>query len=818
MAIARTKITALYERLSRDDEQQGESNSITNQKKYLEDFAVKNGFTNIRHFSDDGYTGTNFKRPGFVDMMSEVNAGNVGTIIVKDMSRFGRDYIQVGYYTEIEFPKKGVRFIAINNSVDSNNPNNNDFTPFLNIMNEWYAKDTSNKIRSVFRSRMNDGKRCSGSIPYGYNRLPGDKQTLVVDPVASEVVKRIFKMASEGINPGEIARRLQADQVLIPSAYTAKYHPKQSNKRQYHDQYAWSGTVVHEILKRQEYLGHTVLRKSISENFKLHKRRAATEEERLVFESTHEPIIDQATWDLAHSLIKHCPKRTPAGTYTHRLSGLVYCADCGSRMSFNGSPAGSKNNPSFRCGGYSNGKGCTYHHISAKSLENILLVSIQRIFSYVLQDEEAFARKLQEQWRLEAERIPAEMQKQLRDAERRNNELDGLIRDIFERRYAKTIPERQYKVLMEQYSKEQEALDKKISELQESMKQRENAGDKIDRFLKVVRKYKEPTEISDTMIRELIDKIAVHEVEKDGDLRLQKIDIYFKFIGQFGVEYTDAEIEAMKEQIRQAKIASAERKRQRNSERCKAHQQKKKAERYLANEGHKYPKRVCSWCGKEYYPNGTQSLYCSKECRKESDQQKRDQKRQEEKEGHTFRQKNCAICGEPFWPTNGQQVMCKPCRKQHDLEKGKTRYRDYVSDWEKQKRAKHREQLMADNEGHLIPKRICEYCGKEYYPNKNLQKYCSKECGNKAYEQMDNDRDPANKQGHKFYMRACTVCGQMYWPGGPNSVVCSAACKKIRDKAIQKKNYEMRKQKHENDSKDIACPDMVDTIPAEMGV
>lgn len=811
MAIARTKITALYERLSRDDEQQGESNSITNQKQYLEDYATKNGFTNIRHFSDDGYTGTNFKRPGFVEMMSEVNAGNVGTIIVKDMSRFGRDYIQVGYYTEIEFPRKGVRFIAINNSVDSNNPSNNDFTPFLNIMNEWYAKDTSNKIRSVFKARMTNGKRCSGSIPYGYNRLSGDKQTLVVDPVASEVVKRIFKMASEGINPGEIARRLQADQVLIPSAYTAKYHPKQSNKRKYHDQYAWSGTVVHEILKRQEYLGHTVLRKSISENFKLHKRRAATEEERLVFENTHEPIIDQATWDLAHSLIKRCPKRTPAGTYTHRLSGLIYCADCGSRMSFNGSPAGSKNLPSFRCGGYSNGKGCTYHHISAKSLESILLVSIQRIFAYVLQDEEAFAAKLQKQWKLEAERVPAEIRKQLREAERRNNELDGLIRDIYERRYAKTIPERQYKVLMEQYSKEQEALDKKITDLQERMLEREKADANIDRFVHVVRRYKDPSEITDTMIRELIEKITVHEVEKDGDLRLQKIDIYFKFIGQFGVDYTNEEIEMMKEQLRQAKAESAERKRQRDSDRCKEYHLKKKAERYLANEGHKYPKRICNWCGKEYYPNGTQSLYCSKECRKAADQQKRNQRRLEEKEGHTFREKNCKICGQPFWPTNGQQVMCQSCRKQHDKEVIPVRQKASAKRYSEKKKA----ERLAENDGHLFPSQICQCCGKEFWPTKRPdQKYCSKECSKKGYERMDADRDPSAKDGHKFYMRACMVCGEMYWPNGPNSRTCSNSCRKELTRILARKNYEKRKLNNENDRKDPSGSDMVDSVPA----
>lgn len=272
------KRTALYERLSKDDEQQGESNSILNQKQYLEEYAHKNGFVNIQHFNDDGYTGRNFNRPGFQEMLAEIENGKIGTVIVKDMSRFGRNYLQVGFYTEMMFPQKQVRFIAINNSVDSDKPQDNDFTPFLNIMNEWYAKDTSNKIKSIFLSRMNDGKRCSGSIPYGYNRLPGDKQTLVVDPVASKVVKHIFALAADGYNPPTIAKKLTEEEVLIPSAYTLQYHPEQCNRKSEWGCTRWNPTTVREILERQEYLGHTVLRKTIGTNFKTDARRSSTDE------------------------------------------------------------------------------------------------------------------------------------------------------------------------------------------------------------------------------------------------------------------------------------------------------------------------------------------------------------------------------------------------------------------------------------------------------------------------------------------------------------------------------------------------------------
>ena len=278
-----SKITALYERLSRDDDLNGESNSITNQKKYLEDYARRNGFENIRHFTDDGFSGVNFNRPSFQELIKEVEAGNVATIIVKDMSRLGRNYLQVGFYTEILFPQKDVRFLAINNSIDSNNASDNDFAPFLNIMNEFYAKDTSNKIKAVFDARMKDGKRCSGSIPYGYNRLPSDKQTLVVDPVASEVVKRIFLLANEGKSPRAIAEILTEEKVLIPAAYAKEYHPEQYNGIKFADPYIWGISAIRTILSRQEYLGHTVLRKSVSTNFKLHKRKTTDEDEQYVF-------------------------------------------------------------------------------------------------------------------------------------------------------------------------------------------------------------------------------------------------------------------------------------------------------------------------------------------------------------------------------------------------------------------------------------------------------------------------------------------------------------------------------------------------------
>lgn len=401
MAAGKLKYTALYERLSRDDDLQGESNSIRNQKVYLEDYARAQGFRNLRHFADDGYTGTNFNRPQFKAMIAEIESGNVETVIVKDMSRLGRNYLQVGYYTEMMFPDKGVRFIAVNNNIDSAVPTENDFTPFLNIMNEWYARDTSKKIWAVFKSKMKNGIRVSGSIPYGYTRKPGDKQTLYVDPEAADVVRRIFRMAGEGVPITTIADSLWRDKILIPSAYAMKYHPESARCKNFHDPYRWSNTTVTYILDRQEYLGHTILGKTVMENFKTKKRRKANPDELMFFPNTHEPIIDQDMWDKAQMQRKRKPKQFANGTFSHRLSGLIYCADCGSRMSYSSSGVERDNSDpcdsssSFQCSHYRNVyQQCTSHYIKTSTLEAIILNAIRTVAHHALENEEDFLEEL----------------------------------------------------------------------------------------------------------------------------------------------------------------------------------------------------------------------------------------------------------------------------------------------------------------------------------------------------------------------------------------------------------------------------------------
>ena len=575
------KITALYERLSRDDEQAGESNSIQNQKKYLEEYARQHGLRNIRHFYDDGYSGTNFNRPGFAALLEEIEAGRVENLVVKDLSRFGRNYLQVGYYTEILFPKKGVRFIAINNNVDSAVPQDNDFTPFLNIMNEWYAKDTSNKIKAIFKSRMKDGMRCSGSIPYGYKRKPDDKQTLIVDEPAAEVVRKIFRLACQGNSTTAIAEILTAEQVLIPAAYAAQHNPENCRHKNVTDPYRWNATTVGYILDRQEYLGHTVLGKSICENFKTKQRRAATPDELMIFPDTHEAIIDQDTWDIARKIRMKKKPRVANGTYSHRLSGLVYCADCGARMGF-ASPEAKHSgkhydsDSAFQCGNYRNQNGeCVSHFVKTSVLEAVILQAIQTVSKYVLENEAEFIDQLKALWNENQAKTANNGQQELAEARKRMSELDAKIQKLYESTLNGLLPERQAQRMIQQYDEEQIVLEKRIEELESLVQQDEIKEVDTDRFIALVRKYRDCEELTDTMLYAFIDRIEVHEATGGRTIyRQQKIDIYFNFIGNY---YPP--VETISEEERIAAIEAEQlRKKQEKNRRAAEVQKQKKAE------------------------------------------------------------------------------------------------------------------------------------------------------------------------------------------------------------------------------------------------
>lgn len=458
----------------------------------------------------------------------------------EDLSRFGRNYLQVGYYTEILFPKKGVRFIAINNSVDSANPTENDLTPFLNIMNEWYAKDTSNKIKAIFKSRMKNGMRCSGSIPYGYKRTKDDKQLLVVDEPAAEVVRRIFRLACQGNGTTAIADMLTEEKILIPSAYAAKHFPENCRHKDCADPYRWSATTVGYILDRQEYLGHTVLGKSICENFKTKQRRAATPDELMIFPDTHEAIIDQDTWDIARKIrLKKKPKAAN-GTYSHRLSGLVYCADCGARMGFISPDAkkGGKHYDSdsaFQCGNYRNKCAeCVSHFIKASVLEAAILQAIQTVSKYVLEKEEEFISQLKVVWDENKAKHTDTRQQELDQAQKRVSELDGMIQNLYENSMKGLLPERQVQRMIQQYDEEQILLERRIEELKSQIQLEEVKEVETERFIALVKKYRDCTELTDIMLYAFVDRIEVHEATGGRTIyRQQNIDIHFNFIGNF---------------------------------------------------------------------------------------------------------------------------------------------------------------------------------------------------------------------------------------------------------------------------------------------
>ena len=570
------KITALYERLSRDDEQQGESNSIINQKQYLEEYAKRQGFSNIWHFTDDGISGTTFEREGFQKLIAEVEAGNVSTVIVKDMSRLGRNYLKVGFYTDIMFPEKGVRFIAVNNGVDSETMGDNDFTPFLNIMNEWYAKDTSQKIRAIFKAKMQEGKRVSPSVPYGYLRDPQDKQHLIIDPEPAEVVRRIYRLVIEGVGVSAIARQLTDERVLIPSAYAAEHCPENNHSKSFTSPYTWSNTAVCYILEKQEYMGHTVLGKTVLESFKTKKRRKAKPEELMIFPNTHEAIIDEETWNTAQKARKTIRKEVPNGTYTNRLTGLLYCADCGHRMYYRSPQSQHRANGKiydsdnlYTCGNYRNiHRQCTAHSVKVSAVESLIAVSIREVCGFALEHEEEFLNTVREMDDKESERIITDSRNEKRTAAKRIDELNDLIKKLYEGNATGKIPDRHFTRLLADYDSELSTLEARTEELDNIIAQGKENEIRTDKFMRLVKKYSEFDEITTPMLNEFIDRVLIHEPvygEKRSH-RTQEIEIHFNFIGKIGLPNVSEPVDW--EKIEQEKEkARKERKKQYDKER-----------------------------------------------------------------------------------------------------------------------------------------------------------------------------------------------------------------------------------------------------------
>ena len=527
------KITPLYERLSRDDELQGESNSISNQKQMLEDFARRNGLPNPTHFTDDGISGTRFDRPGFLAMMEEVEAGRVEAIVIKDMSRLGRDYLKVGQVMEV-LRQRGVRLIAINDGVDSLK-GDDDFTPFRNIMNEFYARDTSRKIRSVFKAKGMSGKHLTGTVIYGY-LWDEKREHWLVDEEAAEVVRRIFSLTLEGYGPYQIACKLSADRIEIPVVHLARFNEGVNRSKPVKDPYGWGSSTIVNILKKREYLGHTINFKT-RKHFKDKKSHYVSEDEWTIFENTHEAIIDQQTFDLAQK-IRSNVRRYPNGWgEAAPLTGLLYCADCGGKMYVHRTNNG-KRISQYTCSNYTKvpcGTLClTQHRINESAVLTLVSDTLRAIAEYSRNDRTEFIHTVQETQVAQQSADIAKKRRRLAAAQKRAGELEKLICKIYEDNALGKLPDARYKALDAQYAKEQDALEIEIAELEKAVTGYEQSQKSAEKFIALIDKYENFDTLTNTMLNEFVEKILVHERSRKGSQdTTQEIEIYFNFLGRY---------------------------------------------------------------------------------------------------------------------------------------------------------------------------------------------------------------------------------------------------------------------------------------------
>jgi DNA invertase Pin-like site-specific DNA recombinase/ssDNA-binding Zn-finger/Zn-ribbon topoisomerase 1 len=534
------KLIILYERLSREDERESESVSIENQKAFLEDYAVKNGYVNFVHMTDDGWSGTRFDRPGFMKMIDEVERGNVLCCITKDMSRLGRDHLRVGLLLE-KFRECGVRFIAVNDGVDTDK-GMDDFTPFRNIINEWVARDTSRKIRAINNSRTKDGKRVTGAVPYGYLRDPDDKSRWILDEEAAPIVERIFKSIIHGKSITQIAGELTAENVLIPTAHWQKVNAGMRSCPNANPT-KWSlGTII-VITQKPEYMGWAVLNKTVKETYKS-KRKKSAPEDMLIFKDSHPAIVDEETWNIVQRLreTRRRPERITGEP--NPLTGVLYCADCGEKMYHKQGKADQWHKPhhEYVCSSYRHySRSCTCHYIRVEVVEELILEAIRSVSKYVLQNEAEFIEKVREKSVIHQEAAVREYKKKLTKSKRRREDITGLIKKLYESYAEGKIPEKHFTDLLNGYDTEQSALDKEITELQTAVDNYANDSVRADKFIELVKQHTEFPKFSAALLNEFIEKVVVHEAEKINGVRTMKVDIHLNFIGQFDVSESEEE-------------------------------------------------------------------------------------------------------------------------------------------------------------------------------------------------------------------------------------------------------------------------------------
>ncbi len=533
------KITALYCRLSRDDELQGDSNSIINQKAMLQKYADDNGFGNTEFFVDDGFSGTNFDRPDWQRLIALAEDGKVATVIVKDMSRLGRDYLKVGYYTEVFFPGVDIRFIAINNGVDSANQQDSDFTPFLNIINEWYAKDTSKKIRAVFKAKGESGKPLCVNPPYGYMKDPDDKLQWLVDEKAAEVVKEAFRLCVKGFGPKQIANIFTERKIPNPTAHAKMNGRNVPDNRTYTDDYTWQDSTIVHLLSRQEYLGHTVNFKTHRKSYKNKKQIKNDESQWQIFENTHEAIIDQETFDIVQRIRDGRRRLTPMGEMPI-LSGMLFCADCGKKLyQVRGRTLPQKEH--MVCSTYRKIKGgCTSHQIRNEVVEQLLLDGIRKITEFARENEEEFVSMVSKKCIGNLEKALKDSKRELEQAQTRIKKLDEIIQKLYEDNVEGKISDERFTKMSANYETEQKTLLAQAKELNDYIFQlkmeitsAQEESTNADRFLSLVRKHTDIKELTAEILREFVERVYVHQAEHIDGKKIQKIRIVYNCIGEF---------------------------------------------------------------------------------------------------------------------------------------------------------------------------------------------------------------------------------------------------------------------------------------------
>ena len=610
------KITAIYCRLSRDDDLAGDSNSIIHQKDMLTRYARERNFPNVSVYSDDGWSGTNFERPDWKRLISDIEAGKVGIVLVKDLSRVGRDYLRVGFYTEVTFPQNGVRFIAVNNGVDSANQFENDFAPFLNIMNDFYARDTAKKVSAVYRAKGNKGEHTGNHPIYGYLKDPENKQRGIIDEEVAAVVHLIFRMVINGKGVYQIADILSEEKVLYPSAYLAAKGVGNRRNSKFEDPYRWWGTTVSYILARVEYMGHTVNFRSSKKSYR-DKRVKNDPSDWLIFENTHEAIVDPETWQLAQQ-VKRTVRRTDTTGVANPLTGLVFCADCGAKM-YNHRGKRKKNGREYSVDFYScstytltferETQMCFSHTVSTKALNALILETIRTTASYAIQNKEEFIQKVRSISQVRQQEAAKELKRKVAKERKRSAELDVLIKKLYETYAMGKLEEKRFELLCAEYEKEQAELEQLLASEQAQLDQFHEDTDRASHFLALAQKYTDFTELTAPMLHEFVEKILVHAPDRSTGERVQEIEIYLNFIGKFEVpmpEPTEEEL-AAEEKRRQKRIRDHE-KYLRQKER------KQKIAEGLIVPGEPY-QLVCQCCGEPFQSVRPNAKFCKPACR-----------------------------------------------------------------------------------------------------------------------------------------------------------------------------------------------------------